>query len=53
MASCEPRRPVHDANIQLRISATLLNRTESAARSAGVSVSEYVRTVIRQEVGAA
>lgn len=53
MASCEPRRSVHDANIQLRISATLLNRTEHAARTAGVSVSEFVRTVLRQEVGTA
>lgn len=53
MASCEPRRSIHDANIQLRISTTLLSRTEGAARTAGVSVSEYVRTVIRQDVGAA
>jgi predicted HicB family RNase H-like nuclease len=51
MQSCEPRRAVHDSNIQFRVSATLLARAEAAARSAGVSLSEFARTSLRHELG--
>lgn len=51
MASCEPRRSIHDNSIQFRVSATLMGRAKNAARKAGVSLSEYLRTALRHEVG--
>ncbi|WP_443027463.1 ribbon-helix-helix protein, CopG family [Sphingomonas sp. LR59] len=51
MASCEPRQSVHDNSIQFRVSAALLGRAKHAARTAGVSLSEFVRTALRHEVG--
>lgn len=53
MANCEPRRAVHDAYVRFRVSTSLLSRAENAALREGVSVSEFVRTALRREVGSA
>lgn len=50
MAMCSQRRVNHDAQIQVRLNSSLLSRIDDAACRDGVSVSEYLRSVLRREV---
>lgn len=42
---------IHDSSIVVRTSGMLSNAIATQAKNAGVSVSEYVRTILRQRVG--
>ena len=50
MAMCSQRRVHHDAQVQIRINSSLLSRVGDAAGREGVSVSEYMRTLLRREL---
>lgn len=50
MAVCSQRRVNHDAQVQVRLNSSLLSRIDDAACRDGVSLPEYVRTVLRREV---
>lgn len=53
MASPAPRRVNHDAQVKIRLNRSLLSQVDAAAERDGVGVSEFLRTVLRREVGCA
>jgi predicted DNA binding CopG/RHH family protein len=50
MQPCPQRRINQDAHVRIRINHGLLKRVDAAASRDGVSLSEFLRTVLRREV---